>query len=82
MLACRTAHIDYGITHATERSVDAYIGEFGYFLEREFLEITHKDYLALDGRERINEAPYVSHHLCVDVTSLNVALKHIVTTHI
>ena len=60
MLACRTAHIDYGITHATERSVDAYIGEFGYFLEREFLEITHKDYLALDGlrleaRQKLNK---------------------------
>lgn len=58
MLACRTAHIDYGITHATKRCVDAYIGEFGYFLEREFLEITHKDYLALDGRSWTTKRMY------------------------
>ena len=67
MLFCDSAHVEDGIAHSSQSSVDADLSALGNFLEAHVLVISHEQHLALRFGQCLDESSDVavdllSHH--------------------
>ena len=77
MFGGHAAHIEKGVAHASEGSVDAYTCCLGYFLEAHVAVIAHCQHLALGLRECTYQTAYVGMYLILHKPVLHIRLAEI-----
>ena len=79
----QSTHIEYSITHASQSSINAYMGGVGYLFKAHILVVTHKQHLSLRFGQSIYKvsdiAMYLaSHHEVFDsVFAKLLAIKNV-----
>ena len=66
MLFGQTAHVQDGVAHASQGSVDAHAGGVGDFFEAHIPVVTHHEHLALAGGQGLDELAHVVVNLSGD----------------